>query len=69
MSLKPLEVRVQIIELPALVEKKSKEMDLNDIPEPMSLPIILMTYLSNFQSNAGLFCLAVFFYGKAQVNL
>ena len=39
MSLKPLEVRVQIIELPTLVEKKSKEMDLNDTPKLMSLSI------------------------------
>ena len=39
MTLKPLEVRVPITELPTLVEKKSKQMDLNDTPEPMSLPI------------------------------
>ena len=32
-------VRVPITELPMLVEKKSKQTDLNDIPEPMSLPI------------------------------
>ena len=28
-----------ILELPTLVEKKSKQTDLNDTPEPMSLPI------------------------------
>ena len=36
MSLKPLEVQVPITELP---QKKSKQTDLNDTPEPMSLPI------------------------------
>ena len=30
---------VPITELPTLVEKKSKQTDLNDTPEPMSLPI------------------------------
>ena len=39
MSSKPLEVRFPITELPMLVEKKSKQTDLNDTPEPMSLPI------------------------------
>ena len=39
MSSKPLEVQVLITELPTLVEKKSKQTDLNDTPEPMSLPI------------------------------
>ena len=39
MSSKPLEVRVPITELPTLVEKKSKQTDLNDTHEPMSLPI------------------------------
>ena len=38
MSFKPLEVRVPITELPTLVEKKSKQTDLNGTPEPMSLP-------------------------------
>ena len=38
MSLKPLEVRVPITELPTL-EEKSKQMDLNDKPEQMPLPI------------------------------
>ena len=45
MSSKPLEVRVPITELHTLVEKKSKQTDLNDTPELMSLPP-LMTYLS-----------------------
>ena len=44
MSSKPLEVRVPITELPTLVEKKSKETDLNDTPEPMSLPINDLPY-------------------------
>ena len=44
MSLKPLEVRVSITELPTLVEKKSKQMDLNNTPEPMSLPINDLPY-------------------------
>ena len=39
MSSKLLEVRVPITELPMLAEKKSKQMDLNDTPEQMSLPI------------------------------
>ena len=39
MSFKPLEVQVPITELPTLAEKKSKQMDLNGTPEPMSLPI------------------------------
>ena len=39
MSSEPLEVWVPITKLPTLVEKKSKQMDLNDTPEPMSLPI------------------------------
>ena len=34
-----LEVRVPITELATLVEKKSKQTDLNDTPELMSLPI------------------------------
>ena len=33
------EVRVPITELPTLVEKKSKQADVNDTPEPMSLPM------------------------------
>ena len=33
MSSKPLEVRVPNTDLPTLVEKKSKQMDLNDTPE------------------------------------
>ena len=39
MSSKPLEVQVPITELPMLVEKKSKQTDLSDTPEQMSLPI------------------------------
>ena len=39
MSSKPLEVQVPITELPTLVEKKSKQTDLSDTPEQMSLPI------------------------------
>ena len=39
MSSKLLEVRVPITELPTLVEKKTKKMDLSDTPELMSLPI------------------------------
>ena len=42
MTLKPLEIGVPITELPTYVEKKSKQMDLNDTPEPMtSLPYLL----------------------------
>jgi hypothetical protein len=44
MSSKPLEVRVPITELPMLVEKKSKQTDLKDTPEPMSLPINNLSY-------------------------
>ena len=44
MSSKPLKVRVPITELPTLVEKKSKKMDLIDTPEPMSLPINDLPY-------------------------
>ena len=40
MSSKPLEVRVLITELPTLVEKESEQTDLNDTPEPMSLPYL-----------------------------
>ena len=39
MSSKPLEGGVPITELHMLVEKKSKQTDLNDTPEPMSLLI------------------------------
>ena len=39
MSSKLLKVRVLITELPTLVEKRSNKMDLNNTPEPMSLPI------------------------------
>ena len=39
MSSKLLEVRFPITELPKLVEKKSKQTDLNDTPEPIALPI------------------------------
>ena len=39
MSWKPLEVWVPINELPTAVEKKSKQMDLNNTPKPMSLSI------------------------------
>ena len=53
MSSKPLEVRVLITELPTLVEKKSKQTDLNDTPEPMSLLINDLSYLLLIQS---LFC-------------
>ena len=45
MSLKPLEVRVPITELATLVEKKLKQADLNDTPEPMSLPINDLPYV------------------------
>ena len=41
---KPLEVRVLITELPTLVEKESKQTELNDIPEPISLPINDLPY-------------------------
>ena len=44
MSLKPLEVRVPITELLTLVEKKSKQTDLNDTPEPISLTINDLSY-------------------------
>ena len=37
MSSKSLEVRVPITETPTLVDKKSKQMDLNDTPEPMDV--------------------------------
>ena len=37
MSSKPLEVRVPNTDLPTLVEKKSKQMDLNDTPEPKDI--------------------------------
>ena len=39
MTSEQLEVRVLITELPTSVEKKSKQTDLNDTPEPMLLPI------------------------------
>ena len=39
--IKTVPVRVLITELPTLVEKKSKQTDLNDTPEPMSLPILI----------------------------
>ena len=39
-----LEVRVPITEQPMLVDKKSKQTDLNDTPEPMSLPINDLSY-------------------------
>ena len=38
MTLKPLKVWVPITELLMLVEKNSKQTDLNDTPEPMPLP-------------------------------
>ena len=44
MSSKPLEVWVPITELLTLVEKKSKQTDLNGTPEPMSLPINDLSY-------------------------
>ena len=44
MSSKPLEVRVPITELPTVVEKKSKQTDLNDTLEPLSLPIKDLPY-------------------------
>ena len=44
MSSKPLEVWVPITELPTLVEKKSKQTDLNDTLEPLSLPIKDLPY-------------------------
>ena len=47
MSSKPLEVRVPITELPTLVEKKSKQTDLNDTPEPMLLPINDLSYIND----------------------
>ena len=51
MTSRPLEVRVPITELPMLVEKKSKQTDLNDTPEPMSLPINDLPLVSiNFKS-------------------
>ena len=48
MSSKPLEVWVTITELPMLVEKKSKQTDLNNTPEPMSLPINDLSYDSPY---------------------
>jgi len=36
----PVVLRVLITELPTLVERISKQIALNDKPEPMSLPII-----------------------------
>ena len=39
MSSEPLVVRVLITELPTCMEKKSKQTDLKDTPEQMSLPI------------------------------
>ena len=39
MTLKPVVLRVQITELPTLVERKSKQTALNNKPEQMSLPI------------------------------
>ena len=53
MPSKPLEGRVLITELSRLVEKKSKQTDLNDTPEPMSLPILsklIREQDSNFQT-------------------
>ena len=44
MSSKPLKVRVSINELPILVEKKSKQTDLNDTPNRCHYP--LMIYLN-----------------------
>ena len=38
-------VRVPITELPTFVEKKSKQTDLNDTSQPMSLPINDLSYL------------------------
>ena len=53
MSSKPLEVWVPITELPMLVEKKSKQTDLNGTPEPMSLLINDISYmgLMDFANN------------------
>ena len=53
MSSKPLEVQVPITELPTLMEKKSKQTDLKNTPEPMSLLINDLSYLLLIQS---LFC-------------
>ena len=44
MTWKPVEVQVPITELATLVEKKSKQMDLNDTPKLMSLPINDLPY-------------------------
>ena len=44
MTSKPVVLRVPITELPTLVERKSKQMALNDRPEPMSLPINDLSY-------------------------
>jgi hypothetical protein len=38
-DIKTFTIRVPITELPKEVEKKSKQTDLNDTAEPMSLPI------------------------------
>ena len=46
MSLKQVEVQVSITKLPMLVEKKSKQMDLNNTPELMSLPINDLSYFT-----------------------
>ena len=53
MSSKLLEVLVWITELPMLVEKKSKQTDLNGTPELMSLPINDLSYmgLMDFANN------------------
>ena len=45
MTLKPVEVRVLITELPTLVEQKSKRTDFDDRPKPMSLPILVWSKL------------------------
>ena len=39
MSSIPVELRVPITELPALVERKSKQTDIDNRPEPLSIPI------------------------------
>ncbi len=47
-DIKVVEVRVPITELPTLVEQKSKQTDIDDRLEPMSLPINDLSYFLLF---------------------
>ena len=62
MSSKPLEVRVLITELPTLVEKKSKQTDLNDTPEPMSSPFNDLPYKKSLALKGQLYKFNIFQY-------